>query len=156
MRPASRGRMTDMAPILGQARGGGARRPAGVTALALFFAFGTLACAAAAALLLVPGTPLDAAWRINPHGHEGFVRMGGWALLLLAAVGVGCALAAIGLWRDALWGHRLAVGILTVNLVGDGANAFLGHDRRSLVGVPIAIVLIVYLLRRIRARVSGT
>ena len=125
------------------------RRTPGLTALCLFFAFGVFACVTACALLLFPGSALDAVWRINPRGHEGFLRMGPWALLLLTAVAVACALAAIGLWRNTAWGHRVALGILAVNLAGDIANA-LGGDARSLIGVPIALALIVYLWRRLR------
>jgi hypothetical protein len=124
------------------------RRPSGVTALSVFFAFSALACVTAGALLLFPGGPLDAAWRLNPRGHEGFERMGVWALPLLAAVGVACAFAAIGLWRNASWGYRLAIAILGVNGVGDALNAVAGHDPRSWIGVPIALALIAYLIRQ--------
>ena len=126
-----------------------ARPPAAVKALSLFFAFGVLACGLAAVLLLVPGTAMDALWRINPRGHEGFLRMGPWAILLLVAVAAACALAAAGLWRNTVRGHRVALAILAVNLVGDCANA-LGGDPRSPVGVPIALALIVFLWRRLR------
>ena len=124
-------------------------RPAGVRALSLFFAFGVLACGLAALLLLFPGTALDAVWRINPRGHEGFLGMGPWALPLLATVASACAFAAVGLWRNTVWGHRVALGILAVNLVGDSVNAVAG-DPRSLIGVPIALALIVFLWRRLR------
>lgn len=123
-------------------------RPAGVTALSLFFAFGVFACVSAAALLAFPGSALDAAWRVNPRGHEGFVRMGPWTFLLLAAVGAACALAAVGLWRWREWGRRLAMAVLAVNLVGDAGNAILGRDPRSWIGVPIAAALIAYLASR--------
>jgi hypothetical protein len=129
-------------------------RPAGVTALCLFFAFGVCACVSAGALLLFPGSALDAVWRINPRGHAGFLRMGPWAVLLLAAVAFTCAVAAIGLRRNTAWGHRVALGILAVNLAGDLANA-LGGDARSLIGVPIALALIVYLWRRLRLRLAA-
>jgi len=63
------------------------------------------------------------------------VRMGSWALLLLAAVA-------------AAWGYTVALGMLAANMVGDLVNGLWGGDRRSLIGVPIAIVLIAYLIRR--------
>jgi hypothetical protein len=125
-------------------------RPAGVTVLALFFAFGVLACVSAAVLLLFPGSAFDDAWRINPRGHEGFVRIGPWALVLLASVALACAFAAVGLWKNTAWGHRVALGVLVVNLAGDSANALVGGDVRSLIGVPVAIALIAYLWRRLR------
>jgi hypothetical protein len=121
-------------------------------ALGVFFALGVGACVLAAGLLLFPGSALDAVWRVNPRGHEGFLRMGAWALLLLASVAVACAFAAVGLWRNTAWGRPVALGILSVNLVGDAANVVWGHDPRSLIGVPVALALIVYLLRRPPAR----
>jgi fluoride ion exporter CrcB/FEX len=57
-----------------------------------------------------------------------------------------CTRAAIDLWRRTRWGHRLAVGLLTANLVGDALNSLLRHDVRTLMGLPIAGALIAYLL----------
>jgi hypothetical protein len=65
----------------------------------------------------------------------------------MLAVFVACILAAVGLIRRIWWGHRLAVGILAVNIVGDTANAFLRDDLRTLIGVPVGAALIFYLLR---------
>ncbi|HEV3039552.1 MAG TPA: hypothetical protein VHA33_17400 [Candidatus Angelobacter sp.] len=50
-----------------------APRPVGITVLALFFVFGTLASGLTTAMLIVPGTSLDALWRLNPRAHEGFI-----------------------------------------------------------------------------------
>ena len=46
-------------------------------------------------------------------------------MLLVAAA---CAGAAIGLWLGKLWGHRLAVTLLSLNLVGDVSNALVRGD----------------------------
>jgi len=48
----------------------------------------------------------------------------------------------------ARWGVSLALGILAVNLVGDLLNAFLRHDLRTLIGLPIGGAMIAYLLMR--------
>ena len=46
---------------------------------------------------------LDSLWSLNPDAHVAFQSLGGWSILLMLAVGTGCALTAIGLWRgDAL------------------------------------------------------
>ncbi|MFL6264370.1 MAG: hypothetical protein ACJ76Y_32175 [Thermoanaerobaculia bacterium] len=124
------------------------RRPFGITALSGFFVFGAAMSGLTCFLLLFPGSALDSVWRLNPHAHEAFQRMGIWAVALMAAVCAACALAARGLWIRAPWGRRLAVGILTVNLIGDTANAFVRGDLRTLIGLPIGGALIVYLLRR--------
>jgi hypothetical protein len=38
--------------------------------------------------------------------------------------------------------------VLTVNLVGDSLNALLRHDLRTLIGLPVGGLLILYLLKR--------
>jgi hypothetical protein len=121
-------------------------RPLGITALSGFFVFGAAMSGLTCFLLLFPGTALDAVWRLNPQAREAFQPMGPWAVVLMAIVCAACALAARGLWIVAPWGRWLAVGILTVNLIGDLANAFLRGDLRTLIGLPIAGALIAYLL----------
>ena len=113
-----------------------------------FFAFGTIMCGLTLFLLCVPGTPLDSLWRINPGAQIAFESLGNGAVLLMAIVGTSCALAAIGLWRGTIWGKRLALAILTVNLAGDMFNAFFRHDYRTLIGLPIGGAMIIYLARR--------
>ena len=118
----------------------------GVSAMAAFFVFGACASGVSALTLLWPGGPLDALWQANPIGHARLLQAGGWGVLLMAAVCVVCALTARGLWRRRRWGHRLALGMLSVNLLGDVANAVWRDDPRTLIGIPIAGALIVFLL----------
>ena len=115
--------------------------------LALFFAFGTTMCALTIVLLLFPGTTLDSLWHLNPDAHLAFQSIGRWSVLLMAMVGIGCALAAIGLWIRALWGIRLALTILSLNIMGDLFNALVRHDYRALIGLPIGGAMIFYLAR---------
>jgi hypothetical protein len=122
------------------------KRPLGVTLLAWFFGFGTLASALAVLTLLFPGGPLELVWRINPRGHEAFIKLGGWAFVLLVPVGFACAATAYGLFRGARWGHRLAISLLAINLVGDLVNFGVGVEPRAIVGVPIVALLLWYLL----------
>jgi hypothetical protein len=122
------------------------RRPWGLTALSGFFVFGAAMSGLTCFLLLFPGSALDPIWRLNPQARDAFQSMGVWAVVLMAAVCAACALAARGLWIRAPWGRRLAVGILTVNLMGDLGNALVRGDLRTLIGLPIAGALIAYLL----------
>jgi len=115
--------------------------------LALFFAFGACMCALTIWLLLFPGGALDSLWRLNPEAHAAFQRIGGLLILLMVIVGVACALAAIGLARNAKWGRWLGILILAANLLGDLTNAFVRHDLRTLIGVPIAGAMIFYLAK---------
>jgi len=123
--------------------------------LALFFAFGACMCALTIWLLLFPGGALDSLWRLNPEAHAAFQRIGGLLILLMVIVGVACALAAIGLARNAKWGRWLGILILAANLLGDLTNAFVRHDLRTLIGVPIAGAMIFYLAREARSKQSG-
>lgn len=124
------------------------RRSSGIAALALFFAFGTLASGLAGLMLLVRGTCLDVLWELNPRARQGFLAMGNWGVFLMFAVCVACASAALGLWRSRRWGYWTATAILSTNLLGDTINAFLFHDWRTLTGLPIAGFMIGYLLRK--------
>ena len=123
------------------------RRPVGLTILAAFFAFGTLMALLASLGLLLPGGVLEPMWRLNPQAQVSLTALHSWGVVLMLTVGIACALAAIGLWTRAMWGHHLAVGILAVNLVGDGLNVIVRGDLRALIGLPIGGAIIVYLLR---------
>ena len=68
----------------------------------------------------------------------------------MIVVGTACGLAAIGLARNAEWGRRLAIGVLAINLVGDSLNALLRHDPRTLIGLPIGGLMILYLMTKRR------
>ncbi len=126
--------------------------PIAIKVMVAFFAFGTLACSVTVAALLFPRSILDAVWRLNPEARVGFQQMGVLlAVALMATVGTGCALAAVGLARGREWGRRLALAILTVNLIGDTVNAFVRHDLRTLIGLPIGGAMIWLLTaRRVR------
>jgi len=69
----------------------------------------------------------------------------------MAVIGAACGLSAIGLAKNAEWGRRLAIGVLVVNLIGDSLNAFVRHDLRTLIGLPIGGLMIWYLFSEGRA-----
>jgi len=130
-----------------------AARPLGVTLLALFFAAGALISGVSAIALAYPGSRLEPMWRLNPAAHVAFVSLGPWAVVLMLGVMVACAGAAAGLGTGRRWGYRLAVGLLSVNLVGDLGNALVRGDFRTLIGLPIGGLLLAYLFsRRVRER----
>ena len=94
----------------------------------------------------MPGGILDGMWNLNPEAHRNLQTMGAWGSLLMFAVCAACASSAAGLIKRAAWGHRLAVGLLIVNLLADLGNAIVRGDLRTLIGVPIAGILIAYLV----------
>ncbi len=123
-------------------------RPLVVTLLIILFAIGTVASLISIITLTFPGSFLDAVWRVNPNAYEGFTRMGGWSVVLMSAVFVACLLTAIGLWRRFEWGYWLAMVMLSASLTGDAINVIARKERRAIVGVPIALILLLYLMRR--------
>jgi hypothetical protein len=126
-------------------------RPVGVTALSIFFWAGALISFIAAVSLLFPGRFLQPMWRLNPRAREGFAGIGGWAILLMGAVSVACAMAAAGLWRGARWGYWFALVLLVINLTGDITNVLLGTEPRAAVGIPIVLAILMFLAsRRVR------
>ena len=122
---------------------------------AAFFAFGATMCTLTLVLLVFPGTALDSLWRLNPDAHLAFQSLGKTAALIMLIVGTGCAFAAIGLWRGVLWGVRLALIILSINIIGDLFNALVRHDYRALIGLPIGGTMIFYLARYRKADSSS-
>src|SRR5215212_4541646 len=108
----------------------------------IFFAAGALVCALTMLALAFPGSVLEPMWQLKPQARDDFQEMGIWAVVLMAAVGAACGLAAFGLARGAEWGRRVAVAVLTVNLVGDVLNAIFRHDVRTLIGLPIGGLMI--------------
>ena len=101
--------------------------------------------------LAFPGGFLEPIWRLKPDARVEFQKIGSASVALMAVVGAACGLAAVGLARNAEWGRRLAIGVLTVNLVGDSLNALLRHDPRTLIGLPIGGLMILYLLKKRRS-----
>jgi hypothetical protein len=126
-------------------------RPGGITALGIFFLAGALISLTAGLSLLIPNSIIEPMWRVNPRGHQGLMSIGLWGVALLFAASVSCAAGAIGLWRSARWGHRVAVALISINLLSDVGNSVLGAEPRAVVGVPIAFALLLYLMsKRVR------
>jgi hypothetical protein len=123
------------------------RRPFVITLLIILFIIGTIASLISVISLSSPGSFLEVVWRVNPHAREGFARMGGWSVLLMLAVCVSCLLAAIGLWRGLRWAYWLAIAMLGINLTGSIINVVAGTEPEALVGIPIVLILLIYLLR---------
>jgi hypothetical protein len=123
------------------------KRPVGITLISVFFVFGSLASGLAVLMLLLPGSPLDVLWHINPRAHQGFLAIAPWAILLMSSVCLACAEAALGLWHCRRWGYWTAIGILCINLVGDTINTFMLQDWRTAIGLPIGGLMIAYLYR---------
>ena len=104
-------------------------------------------CALTIGLLLFPGGALDLLWRVNPDARLMFQSLGNWSSVLMLTVGTACLVTAVGLWRSALWATPLAITILSINIIGDVANAVVRHDYRALIGLPVGAGMIFVLVR---------
>jgi uncharacterized membrane protein (UPF0136 family) len=124
------------------------RHPVGIILLIIFFAAGALICILVMLALAFPGGILEPIWRLRPDARAEFQEFGTWSIVLMVAVGAACGLAAFGLARGAEWGRQIAIGVLTVNLVGDAFNAVFRGDLRTLIGLPIGGLMIWYLVKR--------
>jgi hypothetical protein len=125
--------------------------PFGIIALSIFFLFGAAISFTVFVSLLFPGSFLEPMWRLNPRAREAFAGIGAWALILMCAVCAGCALAAVGMWRGARWGYRIALALLIINMLGDIINVILGTEPGAVIGVPIVIAILTYMMsRRVR------
>ena len=115
----------------------------------IFFAAGALICLVVLLALAFPGSFLDSIWRLKPQARDQFQEIGrGASTALMAIVGTACVLAAVGLAKNTEWGRRLAIAVLTINLIGDALNAWLRHDPKTLIGLPIGGLMILYLVKR--------
>ena len=123
-------------------------RPAGITALSIFFLFGTAASFLSSVSLFFPGSFLEPMWRLNPRARAGFADMGGWAVILMCTVSIACVSAAVGLWRGTRWGYWVAATMLVINLLGDLVNVILGTEPRAAVGIPIVLAILAFLVSK--------
>ena len=92
-------------------------RPLGITALIIFFVLGTLISFFAGLSLLFPSAFFNGIWRLNPHGHEGLLSIGLWAVVLLFAASACCSAAAVGLWKAPRLVCRFFLRHCTVDLL---------------------------------------
>jgi hypothetical protein len=123
-------------------------RTVGRILLVIFFAAGALISLVVMLALVFPGSDLESMWRLKPEAQTQFQTIGrGASAALMAIVATGCGFAAVGLARNTEWGRRLAIGILTINLVGDSLNAFFTRDAKTLIGLPIGGLMILFLVR---------
>jgi hypothetical protein len=124
----------------------------GFTAMGIFLFFGATMAILAAATLLWQGTALDQVWALNPIAYKQLAPWGDAAGILFLLLGAALVTAGIGWFRQRLWGWRLAVAIITVQVLGDVVNCAKGDWLHGGAGVIIAGALLLFLLRpRIRA-----
>ena len=130
-------------------------KPPGFAAIGVFLFFGATMASLAATTLLLPGTPLDRAWILNPTAYKQLSPLGGKVGILFLLLTVLLVLSGVGWFRRRLWGWRLAVAIIATQVLGDITNLVRGDWLRGGTGFIIASALLLYLLTpRVRAAFS--
>ena len=126
--------------------------PPGFAAIGVFLFFGATMASLAATTLLLPGTPLDRAWTLNPTAYKQLSPIGSKVGVLFLLLAVVLVASGIGWFRRRRWGWTLAVAIIATQVVGDIINLVRGDWLRGGTGIIIAGALLLYLLTaRIRA-----
>jgi|SRR6266849_5574798 len=130
-------------------------KPPGFVAIGVFLFFGATMASLAATTLLLPGTPLDRAWTLNPTAYKQLFPLGSEIGILFVLLAVVLVVSGVGWFQHRLWGWRLAVAIIATQVIGDIVNLVRGDLLRGGTGVIIAGALLLYLLTpRVRATFS--
>ena len=118
------------------------RRPPGIAALSMFFAFCAVVSGAMAMLVLFPGSMGTPATQTS---SPLMIMIG---LLLMIAASVACIVASVGLWRCALWGLYTALVILCANILSEFSDLVTTGQWRTLIGFPLSGLMIWYLWQK--------
>jgi len=130
-------------------------KPPGFVAIGVFLFFGATMASLAATTLLLPGTALDRAWRLNPTAYKQLFPLGSRIGILFLLLAILLVASGVGWFQRSLWGWRLAVAIIATQVLGDIVNLVRGDWLRGGTGVMIAGALLLYLLTpRVRAAFS--
>jgi uncharacterized membrane protein (DUF2068 family) len=98
------------------------------------------------------GTVLDRMWALNAPAYAQLAPLGGTIGIPFLLFSVILLITAMGWLRRRRWGWYMGVAIIVIQFVGDLMNLFLGQLVRGGVGVIIAGLLLIYMLRpRMRA-----
>lgn len=125
----------------------------GFTAIGIFLFFGATMASLAAITLIWRGTALDRIWALNPIAYKRLAPMGVTVGILFLLLGAALTAAGTGWFRHRLWGWRLAVVVVAIQVLGDIVNLLRGDWLRGGTGVIIAGALLLVLLQpKMRAR----
>ena len=120
--------------------------------MGIFLFFGASIASLAAPTLLWRGTALDRLWTLNPTAYKQLAPLGRIVGIFFLLLGAALITAGIGWFRRRLWGWRLAVVIISTQVLGDVVNCARGDWLHGGTGLIIAGALLLFLGQpRIRA-----
>jgi mannose/fructose/N-acetylgalactosamine-specific phosphotransferase system component IID len=103
--------------------------------------------ALAGTMLVWPGTVLDKLWTLNQPAHKALAPAGSFMGPLFFLLSITLVTAAVGWFKQRVWGWRLTVLIISTQVIGDFVNLMRGDLLRGGTGLLIAGALLFYLLR---------
>lgn len=103
--------------------------------------------ALAGTMLLWPGTALDKLWILNPTAHAELARLRKFVGPLFYALSGILMFAAVGWFKQRVWGWRLVIVVIATQVIGDLVNLFRGDLLRGFTGLVIGGSLLFFLLR---------
>jgi hypothetical protein len=118
-----------------------------MTAIGVFLFFGAIMASLAGTTLIRRGTVLDHMWTLNAPAYKQLSPLGKTVGIPFLVLGAALAAAGVGWFGRRLWGWRLAVVIIAIQVLGDFMSIFMGHFVRGVVGATIASALLLYLFR---------
>ncbi len=95
----------------------------------------------AGAALVLPGSPLDAIWSLNPQAREAFGPSGGPAGAMFLVAGILAPVLAVGIHRCWRLAWAVSVALFTAVLLFN-ASRLLSGDRGELFGTPFTALML--------------
>lgn len=109
--------------------------------------FGAVMALFAGITLVRSGTALDSVWSLNPRAYKQLAPLGKTVGLLFLVLSVALGAAGIGWLRRHKWGWGLAMIIISIQVLGNLANALRGQVIQGSVGIVLAGALLLYMTR---------
>jgi hypothetical protein len=119
----------------------------GITAVGIFLCFGAVMASFAGTTLIWQGSALDRIWALNATAHKQLAPLGRNVGVLFLLLSAALASAGAGWFKRRLWAWKLAVGVLLIQVLGDLVNILMGDLLRGGIGLILAGVLLLYILR---------
>jgi hypothetical protein len=101
----------------------------------------------AGATLIWQGSALDRIWALNATAYKQLAPLGRNVGILFLLLSAALASAGAGWFKRRLWAWKLAVGVLLIQVLGDLVKILMGDLLRGGIGLILASVLLLYILR---------
>jgi hypothetical protein len=102
------------------------KSPQGIIAVGIFLFFGASMASLARTTRVCQGTILDRVWATNAPAYGRLAPFGKTVGIPFLLLGATLAVAGAGWFKRRVWGWRLAVAIIAIQVLGDLVNAFMG------------------------------